>query len=141
MTFHSKIERTFKGILCICTVLFAAFTILPIFSSQTDFVTVTILVIIFILIEGFLFWTVFDIKYVLYDEYLYVRGGPLRSKIKYRDMTKVKKSYNTLVGYRVISSSNTVEISYTSGFRGQIIISPEDRDLFIEELKKRSPQL
>ncbi|MBY7141904.1 PH domain-containing protein [Virgibacillus sp. NKC19-3] len=46
-----------------------------------------------------------------------------------------------IVGYRLLSSRKAVEISYKKAFLGSIIISPQNRDLFIKELKKRCEHL
>ncbi|MFD2829653.1 PH domain-containing protein [Corticicoccus populi] len=141
MIFRSKMDRGFKILMTIVLTILTLSMILPVFSPQTDYLTAFFLAALFIVTTGLILWTVLHIKYVMYDDYLYVQGGPFRSRIKYSDIIGIKKTNHIAMGFRIVSSSDAVEISYKSGFWGHVIISPEDRDLFIEELEKRRSKL
>lgn len=45
---------------------------------------------------------------------------------------------NIWVGYRVLSSRDAIELHYKTGLLGSVKISPEQKELFIEELQKRN---
>lgn len=95
------------------------------------FVPITLVVV--------LIWTSFFIKYVLYDEYLYVKGGPFRSKISYDEITKIAPTQDIFTGYRILSAKSGIEVFYKSGPFGSVKISPKDRKRFLTELAKRCP--
>jgi len=88
-------------------------------------------------------WPLFDIRYEFFEQYLFIKGGPVRSKILYEDITIVKSIYftvgDTLAGYRVLGSRDGIEINYKTGIMGHVRISPERREEFLAELKKRAP--
>ena len=83
-----------------------------------------------------------SIRYEMLDDYLLVKGGPFRSKIRYEDITKVEAGQfsvaDTLVGYRVMSARDGVEIHYKTAIMGSIRISPNNKEKFIKELKTRA---
>ena len=84
-------------------------------------------------------WSSFSIKYVFHQDYLFVKGGPFRSRIPYENITKVSPTSSIFVGYRLLSSRDAIEIFYKTSLMGSVKISPEDQKAFIAELKKRCP--
>lgn len=95
----------------------------------------------FVVCEGLILWFFLSMKYILHSDYLHVRGGPFSSKIKYNNITRVKDGHSILVGYRILTSRDSIEIFYKTGLIGSVKISPKDKDLFIQELTKRCPHL
>ena len=111
------------------------------FASKTDWVAVWIMCGLFIVFSGFMVWIWLDIEYKFYDDYLFVRGGLFRSRIPYSQITRIQETNNVLIGYRILSSKDALEIYYKTGLLGSVIISPENKDQFIEELRRRCPLL
>lgn len=142
MTFKAKRDATFFTLITFAIIVLAASTLIPIiytifYESTTEWIAVAILLVSFIVASGFIIWISLDIEYVFHEEYLLVRGGPFRSKIPYKDITRFFESNNILVGYRILSSKDALEIQYKTGIFGSVIISPENKHQFIEELQKR----
>ena len=54
-------------------------------------------------------------------------------------MTKVNKSSNILVGYRILSSKDALEIHYKNSLMGSIIISPDNQEQFLQLLLQKAP--
>src|SRR5699024_8358275 len=100
---------------------------------------VTITFTLFIVSVGIIVWTAFFIKYVFYEDFLLVKGGPFRSKIPYQTITKVSPTDDIFTGYRILSSKQGLEIFYTSAMLESVKISPKNKTEFITELKKRCP--
>jgi len=88
---------------------------------------------------GFIAWNVLSIKYVLTMDYLYVQGGPFRSRIPYGDITRVAPTRNVWVGYRLTTAFEAIEIFYRKSLLGSVKITPRDPERFIAELQKRCP--
>lgn len=82
-----------------------------------------------------------DIKYVMEKDYLLVQGGIFRSYIAYEDIQKVTKATNIIMGYRIVGSSDAIEIFYKLAPFGSIKISPKEQETFVKELKKRCPNM
>jgi hypothetical protein len=99
------------------------------------------LVLIAFLTTAFLIWIWADIRYEMREDYLFVKGGPFRSRIAYNDITRITLSKNIWFGYRLLASMDAIEIHYKTGLLGSVKISPEEKEVFIEELKKRNPSI
>ncbi|WP_439875290.1 PH domain-containing protein [Bacillus mycoides] len=142
MTFHSKIDKFFLFIIFFAIFTIGASTLLPLFFDDEATTTdLYILLSTFFVSSGFLLWSSFSITYTFYENHLFVKGGPFRSKIPYVHITKISKTDNILIGYRILSSKDCYEIFYTSGAWGSVKISPKDPEKFISELQKKCPAL
>ncbi|WP_377866563.1 PH domain-containing protein [Bacillus sp. R86525] len=142
MTFHSKIDKFFLFIIFFAIFTIGASTLLPLFFDDEATTTdLYILLSIFFVSSEFLLWSSFSITYTFYENHLFVKGGPFRSKIPYVHITKISKTDNILIGYRILSSKDCYEIFYTSGAWRSVKISPKDPEKFISELQKKCPAL
>ncbi|WP_391119042.1 PH domain-containing protein [Psychrobacillus sp. L3] len=146
MTFKSKRDRTFMILIMMASALIAMATLLPVvielfFMEAPDMKAVWITLVLFLLCEGFILWVSLDIEYTFKEDYLFVRGGLFRSKIPFEDITKVNPTSNILVGYRILSSTDALEIHYKKAFMGSVIISPENREEFLKVLLEKAPHI
>lgn len=144
MKFPAKVDSFFIKFIVSAITIISLVYLYPLYrdyaaGSLTTQTTVIILVLLFLSV-GFLLWVIFFIQYVFYDEYLLVKGGPIRSRIQYEDITKVNPSDNIYTGYRILSAKIGLEIFYKTGAFGSVKISPKDEKQFLSELMKRSPQ-
>lgn len=146
LSFKSKRDNTFFRMIIAAIVVVALVTLVPaiyelFFAEERDLLAVIITTILFLLCAGFIVWISFDIEYTFTENYLFVRGGPFRSKISYEDITKVNPTSNILVGYRVLSSKDALEIHYKKALLGSVIISPEKQELFLQVLVEKAPHI
>lgn len=111
----------------------------PLIDKEASMATVIIMTAIFIILAGALLWMSFPIKYIFYDNYLLVKGGPFKSKIAYQSIRKISPTKDIFTGYRILSARNGFELFYDSAILGSVKISPKNRREFITELKKQSP--
>ncbi|QFG01057.1 hypothetical protein PB01_01020 [Psychrobacillus glaciei] len=130
----------------VASVLIALATLLPMvielfFMEAPDMNAVWITLVLFLLCEGFILWVSLDIEYTFKEDYLFVRGGLFRSKIPFEDITKVNPTSNILFGYRILSSTDALEIQYKKAIMGSIIISPENRENFLKVLLEKAPHI
>ncbi|UOQ50583.1 PH domain-containing protein [Gracilibacillus caseinilyticus] len=93
------------------------------------------------MLASFILWCAFSVKYVFYQEYLFIKGGPFKSRISYEKITKVSPAKDIFTGYRVLSSRDGIEIFYITAVLGSVKISPEEKKEFITELTKRCPSV
>ncbi|WP_332650497.1 PH domain-containing protein [Lysinibacillus sp. 54212] len=142
MIFRSKVDNFFVAIISILILLIGLGTLLPLFiDKNTDLIDVIVMSGLFIFLEGIVVWTSFSIQYVFYDDFLFVRGGPFRSKIPYQKITMVSQTNDIFTGYRILSSKQGLEIFNSSTIFGSVKISPKNKKEFIDELKKRCPNV
>lgn len=142
MIFRSKIDNFFIAIISITILIIGVATLLPVFIDKNASATVVVIMFaLFIVSEGVIVWTAFFIKYVFYEDFLLVKGGPFRSKIPYQTITKVYPTEDIFIGYRILSSKQGLEIFYKSATLGSVKISPKNKTEFIAELKKRCPDI
>ncbi|MCF6136571.1 PH domain-containing protein [Pseudalkalibacillus berkeleyi] len=142
MKFKTKYDKTFRVIISITFIIILVSFLLPLFfeSGRKPYNTLIVLSL-FILTVGLLLWTLISIQYVFRENHLFVKAGPIRSRIAYEDITKVSPTRQILSGYRLLTSMDAIEIHYHSGLLGSVKVSPREQDRFISELKKRSPHM
>ncbi|MGL5540009.1 MAG: PH domain-containing protein [Erysipelotrichaceae bacterium] len=92
-------------------------------------------------IIGLLVWIYFGTYYELRQEYLYCKSGPFREKIYYHNIKSVRLSHNLLSSMALSSKRLEIRQHGKGYFMGTTEISPENREQFMEELKKRCMQL
>lgn len=142
MTFRSKVDNFFMAIIFIVFLLIGIATLLPVIIDKNASTTsIFLMLTLFIVLEGVIVWSAFFIKYVFYEDFLLVRGGPFRSKIPYQSITKVTSTEEIFTGYRILSSKQGLELFYNSSAFGSVKISPKNKEEFITELKKQCPNL
>lgn len=140
MKFKAKRDTFFKRLLVFIVLFVNIPLIVPtFFIGETDVTDILIIIAIAAVVSLFMVWLVFGITYELRGDHLYVRGGPFRSRIKYEEITRVSMNPSIWDGYRILSAKDAIEIHYKSAILGSIKISPEPKQSFIEELKKRNP--
>ncbi|OEF96718.1 PH domain-containing protein [Desulfuribacillus alkaliarsenatis] len=137
MNFKTKRDRFFVVIWISLVLLINLSFLVPFLLTEFHSNEFMIIMFLNIITTGLLIWLAVDIKYVLYEDYLYVKGGPFRSKIKYQDIFKITGDPNIWVGYRILFAKDAIEVHYKTGF-GSVIISPENKQIFIEELLKKN---
>lgn len=142
MKFSSKIDKFFVGIISITVFIILGVFLFPLLLDydRTSIDTITVLSLC-VLSIGVLLWSAFSIKYVLYNDHLFVKGGLFKSRIPYEDITRISPTTEIFTGYRLLSSKQGIELFYKSATLGSVKISPKDIDLFIFELEKRAPNV
>ncbi len=125
------------GVACLWPVAYEIF----VSEENTKWAGIFLCLGLFVLFEGFLLWISLDIRYVFEKDYLFVKGGPFRSKIPYEDITKVNHTKEILSGYRILSSTDALEIHYKKASLGSVIISPADKEKCLEVLLQKVPSI
>lgn len=142
MVFRSKVDRFFVITIGIAVLVLAASCFFPYFiEDEVPLLAGVILTVTFLLCAGFIVWISVDILYELNEDHLFVKAGPIRRRIPYEEITKVAPNRDISTGFRMLSSRDGLEVYYKSAFMGGVKISPEDKELFISELKKRGPHI
>ncbi|QBQ07001.1 hypothetical protein E2C16_00645 [Sporosarcina pasteurii] len=141
MTFRSKVDTFFIMFMLIVTLIIGVVALVPLFLDNAELATVLILISTFLFTVGLILWSTFNVKYIFYEDFLFLQGGPFRSRIPYDQITKITPTSDILTGYRILTSKDAIEIFYTPSLLGSVKISPEDQMGFIAELKKRCPNV
>jgi len=142
MKFKVKRDTSFTLLMIIILIIVNSIIFIPTFfvDDHTSWDWVALVLIAF-LTTAFLIWIWADIRYEMREDYLFVKGGPFRSRIAYNDITRITMSKNIWFGYRLLASMDAIEIHYKTGLLGSVKISPKEKEVFIEELKKRNPSI
>lgn len=128
------------------------FTIVILWSLVLFFVVMLVLnltkgnvpvipVIIISLVTAFILWILLDTRYVIKNNFLLYRSGPIRGRV---DITKIK-SIKRFSGMNVpVMLKPALDIKgfiITYNTFDDLFISPIKSDIFIEEIKKINPQI
>lgn len=142
MVFRSKVDAFFVNFMLVVVLIIALASFFPLFlEGGTEPLVVLILTSTFLIIIGFILWCTFSVKYVFYQDYLLVKGGPFKSRIPYEEITKVSLTREIFTGYRILSSRDAIEIFYKTAFMGSVKISPKEQKRFMIELEKHCPHI
>ncbi|AHA09740.1 hypothetical protein IC9_04223 [Bacillus toyonensis] len=111
-------------------ILGACFT--PIFAGREYFLLFfTIpLAIVFI-------WSWFSTKYIVGEETITIRSGPVKKCIFIRDIKQISNTKNPIAAHAL--SCDRLEIVY--GVHKTEIISPKDKEQFINLVKSKNPHI
>lgn len=82
-------------------------------------------------------WIWFGTRYYILEGILNVRCGPFSERILIKDIKSIKKTRNPLSSAAL--SIDRIEIRY--GYSGMTLISPEDKDRFIELILKENANI
>lgn len=143
MTMQSKLDGFFIKFILISIIIIGVVLFTPLFfmDIRVELNTVLILIVTFLILTSFILWASLSVKYVFNQEYLFVKGGPFRSRIPYENITKVSSTTAIFTGYRILTSRDAIEIFYENAVLGSVKISPKNKDEFIAELEKRNLNL
>lgn len=98
-------------------------------------------IIIISLVTAFVLWVLLDTRYVIKNNFLLYRSGPIRGRV---DITKIK-SIKRFSGLNVpVMLKPALDIKgfiITYNQFDDLFISPKKSDLFIEEIKKINPKI
>ena len=89
-----------------------------------------------VLVVGILVGLVFPMRYGIGEDTLLIRFGLCRLRVDLRDIIEVEPSRNPLAS-PALSMDRLIVRHSSSGF-GYVLISPAERDRFLEELSRRS---
>ena len=141
LEFRPRTDRFFVTFLSVVSLSILAVFIVPLLLDKDRTAAATaVLLTLCALSVAFVLWIAMTVKYAFYPEYLYVRGGPFRSRIPYREITRVAPTRDMLSGYRLMTARDGIEIFYRSALLGSVKISPRDAEGFLDELRRRCPQ-
>lgn len=141
MVFRSKIDSFYIRCTLVAILLIAAASFVPLLFEGVPLLDLIIVTLTFAVTTALLLWVTFSIRYVFLESHLLVKAGPFRSRIPYHSMLKVSPTRNVFTGYRLLASRDALELINNKTMFGTVKISPEEQTLFIEELKKRCPEL
>lgn len=109
--------------------------------STAEWVMSWLVILFSTLITLCLSWIFIDMEYRFDETRLVVKAGPIRSKIPYHQITKVRSTSNPWFGYRIMGTTEGISVYYKYAAFGCVKITPEDEERFIEELFKRNPNI
>jgi len=133
VVYRSKVDWWLGGLLLGTVLMVVWFTIDPLFHGELPkwyMVFTTVLTVAIIL-------PLFAMKYVMYSDHLLISMNIYgKARIRYQDIVKMEKTLNPLSSAAL--SLKRLQIDYVEkGTHQMILISPKDRDKFMEEVERR----
>lgn len=98
-------------------------------------------VIIVSSVIGFVLWVILDTRYVIKNNFLLYRSGPIRGRIDIKKIKSIKRhsGLNVPVMFKPALDTKGFIVTYNS--YDDLFISPKHSDIFISEIKKINPQI
>lgn len=140
MVFRAKVDMFLLILIFLVVSIMGTIPLLSLYK-ELPFPVLLIIAVIFIIAAAFVWWYGTSIQYVFYKEYLLIKGGLFKRRIPYQHITKVSPTTENTTGYKSTIYDKAIELCVESTTFGSIKILPEDKLAFIEELKKRCPNL
>ena len=129
--FKSAISR---GLILIPVII----TIGTCFLGLTQQKDVVYAILILLLVDILLFWMLFDTKYIIKNNGdLLMRSGPMWKQIRISNIDTIDDSNFAI--WKFCASLDKITINYNKG--NSVIVSPENKDGFINALKAINPAI
>ncbi len=135
--FAVKKSSSFGYFLLISTIVtgFVAIGFPILFDDSFNIEGLTAGIITTSLLGGLFFWIWFDTNYVIDNDFLIAKSGPLNWKVPIREISFIRLNQKTIGGtWKPTLSWNCIEIRYKK-YRS-VFIAPEKQDDFIGQLKQ-----
>ncbi len=97
--------------------------------------------IIISLVTAFVLWVLLDTRYVIKNNFLLYRSGPIRGRIDITKIKSIKRFSGLNVPVMLKPALDTKGFIVTYNQFDDLFISPKMSDIFIEEIKKINPQI
>ena len=97
--------------------------------------------IIISLVTGFVLWVLLDTRYVIKNNFLLYRSGPIRGRIDITKIKSIKRFSGLNVPVMLKPALDTKGFIVTYNQFDDLFISTKMSDIFIEEIKKINPQI
>lgn len=135
MRIKSAVDLWFRVIILVVIGIMITAVMLLILTTHFTLFELMIGCAAVLLTSAFLLWLWFGTYYEFCAEYLYCRSGPFAEKIKYDNIKYLGLSENWLSSMAL--SSQRIEIrQHGKGYiTGTTMISPENREIFLEQLR------
>jgi hypothetical protein len=132
--YRSKIDWWLVPLLCLLPVgVVGGWVVAVLAGDPTGMLVGTAMLV---LVAGIYFGLVLPIRYGLDDTTLTVRFGLCRQRISLADITEVHRTRNPLSSPAL--SLDRLHIQYGPGLFKSTMISPADRDSFLDELARKA---
>jgi hypothetical protein len=132
--YPSKVDWWLVPVLCVPPV--AAVAVCVAFALADSGSGLLVGVAVAVLVAGIYLGLVFPMRYGLDDTHLVVRFGICRQRIPLADISEVHPTHNPLSAPAL--SLDRLHVQYGQGFFKVVMISPADRNLFLDELAQRA---
>lgn len=97
--------------------------------------------IIISLVTGFVLWVLLDTRYVIKNNFLLYRSGPIRGRVDITKIKSIKRFSGLNVPVMLKPALDTKGFIVTYNQFDDLFISPKMSDIFIQEIKKINPQI
>ena len=135
MRFDVKIDTWIKLTFWGVTLMFVP--ILFVVPPEEIYIIVLSMVVTDIVTIPLLFWGYYDLR----DEYLFIRLGIFKTKIKYDNIKLIKENHSLASSFALSSDRVEIRVHNKGYIMGTTHISPEDKEKFIFELRQKCKNL
>lgn len=97
--------------------------------------------VIISLVTGFVLWVLLDTRYVIKNNFLLYRSGPIRGRVDISKIKSIKRYSGLNVPVMLKPALDTKGFIITYNVFDDLFISPIQSDIFIAEIKKINPQV
>ncbi len=97
--------------------------------------------IIISLVTAFVLWVLLDTRYVIKNDFLLYRSGPIRGRVAISKIKSIKRYSGLNVPVMLKPALDTKGFIITYNAFDDLFISPIQSDIFIAEMKKINPQI
>lgn len=135
MRFPSRKDRWLAVIIWFSIILIVICGLAPFFAEEIpDSVTIILLIIMWGM-AALMIWMWMGTYYVLEDDHLLIRFGPVSKRLPYAKIRKINQTRSVLSSFAL--STRRLEIRYNRF--DLVYISPEEEDRMLELLRERCP--
>lgn len=134
MRFEIKIDIWMRLILWICVLVVAPMAFFV--PGDEIYIILISTVVMAMIILPLMYFSYYELR----DDYLYVQMSLIKMKVKYKDITGIREGKFSKMN-NMAFSLDAVIIERKKMKFGEIAISPQEKEIFMMELRRRCPLL
>lgn len=134
--YRSKVDRWVAVLLCLPPLALIAACVALLIAGDMSALSWGNMAVLGLVLFGIYFGLVFPLRYGLDDRYLLLRFGICRKRIPLANISEVHPTHNPLSSPAL--SLDRLHVQHGKGLFKIALISPADRDRFLDELARKA---
>jgi len=134
MRFEIKIDLWMRLILWMCVLMLVPIAFFV--PEEELFILLIVTAVMALMLLPLMYYSYYELR----ENHLFIQMSVIRMRVKYEDITKIREDKYSMMN-NMAFSLDAVIIERANKKFGELSISPQEKEIFMMELKRRCPLL
>jgi len=134
MRFEIKIDLWMRLILWMCVLMLVPIAFFV--PEEELFILLIVTAVMALMLLPLMYYSYYELR----ENHLFIQMSVIRMRVKYEDITKIREGKYSMMN-NMAFSLDAVIIERANKKFGELSISPQEKEIFMMELKRRCPLL